>query len=379
MDLEVLLVESGIQLASMARQAAQMDHPTLVGRTRENLFQKTLSENLLPARYNIGNGRVVGPDGRMSREADVVFYDGLDCPRFAPPAGDTIYPSAGVYGIAEIKSTLDKAALEDSVQKISSFKGLYNDEPWYRFAERYFCRALAEPKPFGIIFAYTAATSLNSLLSNLANLDAELEPSLRCDLVVVNGMGILARSLDGHTAIRGMPTPGQNVPPIALETQYKTLFLFYQLLSEMLISVPTFPVSPALYQRVAREIQGRIVSGQIREIDAETGRKTSLSNQLLERVVRLTAEVPPTRLADIERAAFGEGGAEFTSLGDGEAWIYDPERLLQTLLFEPRAVLGGDPVRSLASDCLLVTVEDRLVLLPRVYLVGENVSVEERF
>jgi hypothetical protein len=362
----------------MSRQAAQLDHSALVGHIRESLFETTLGKNLLPARYGIGHGRIVGVDGKLSREADVVFYNALDCPRFSSIDNIAIFPSLGVHGIVEIKSTLDRAELEDGINKIAAFRELYSNEPFYSFGTRHVGRPLSEPKPFGVIFAYRAATSLESLLHNLMDFDAALEPHLRCDLIVVNDLGIIRRPLNGGTPMSGLPVLGQDVPAIAVHAGRKTLYLLYKLLSEMLISVRTFPVSPALYERVAKNVLGHVVSGQIREIDPETGRKESLSTRFLEAIVRWTDAERATTLAEAERVVFEDRGLDFTSLGNGPVWIYDPDNAFPDLEFEPRAILGSDRIRSLASACFVIAVGDRFVLVPMFYASGENIDIEER-
>jgi hypothetical protein len=229
-----------------------------------------------------------------------------------------------------------------------------------------------------VIFAYRAATSLESLLRNLVDFDAVLEPSLRCDLVVINDLGIICRSLNGATPISGLPVPGQHVPALAIAAGRKTLYLLYKLLSEMLISVRTYPVSPALYERVAKDVLGHIVSGQIREIDPETGRKESLSARFLEAIVRWTDAERPMTFAEAEKTAFEDRGLDFTPLGDGAVWIYDPDNAFPNLDFEPRPILGGDPIRSLASACFVIAVGDRFVLVPKLYATGGHVDIEER-
>jgi hypothetical protein len=379
MDLEDLLVESSIQLASLSRQAAQAEHPTLIGDTREILFRDVLGKNLLPARYGIGNGRVVGIDGRLSREVDIVFYDAFDCPRFAATAENAIYPSLGVHGIAEIKSTLDKTTLEDSLAKLHVFKDLYSNEQSHSFGTRHIIRPLAEPKPFGMIFAYRALTSLETLLRNLTAFEKDVGPALRCDLVVVHEVGLLARTYDGLSFIIGLPYPGSAPNAIAIASQHKTLFLFYQILSAMLVSVQTFPVNPSLYQRVTVTVDGHILSGQIREINATTRNKESLKVSYMRSIIRCIETERPTTYAEAERLAFVVNGLDFLPMGEGEVWIYDPERQFPKLEFAPKAFAPGmPPVRSLASSCLVVLVDDKRVLVPKVYSTKDTVEVEER-
>jgi hypothetical protein len=188
MDLEDVLIDSALQLSALSRQAAELGHHGLVGRTREEFFRNGWGRHLIPARYGIGNGRVLGVNGMMSSEADVIFYDALDCPKFLP-SESTIFPSFGVHGIAEIKSTLDKRELEDAVVKIETFKRLYDDDPQTApFGSRHVMRALFDPRPFGIVFAFDAATSLTTLMANLLEAEEQMQLAHRCDLIVINNV-----------------------------------------------------------------------------------------------------------------------------------------------------------------------------------------------
>jgi uncharacterized protein DUF6602 len=379
MDLESVLVEAAVRLASFSRDAAELQHNGLVGRTREEVFGEVLGRQLLPARFGIGSGRVVGIGGRMSREADIVFYDTLDCPRFLG-GKSAIFPSLGVYGIAEIKSTLNKAEMEDAIAKIAAFKLLYEHEPRHPFGSRHIARQGSEPRPFGVIFGFSAATSLETLRENLLEAEASVPQSQRAELVVVNNRGLIARSVDGIGANSVWAHTGAGFPPhtIVLKEGVQSFGHFYQLLSELLASVNTFPVNPALYERLLRLVDGHEIAGQSREIDADTMVKTSFTDAFLRTVIADVATTLPTTMSLLEQIAFGTGATDYTSFGDGTVWLFDPESKFSDLAFTPRSVPGVGEVRSLASGCLVLTIDDKPVLIPRPYLAGSNVDTVDR-
>jgi len=365
-DLEDLLVESSIQLASLSRQAGSMAHNLLVGQAREELFRKILGQNLIPARYEIGNGRVVGTDGLMSREVDVIYFDKLNCPKFT--------------STVEIKSTLNKAEIKDSVGKISAFKQLYENEPHYfPLGTRFLLRQLSDPKPFGVIFAFKADTTLETLLENLNEAESDLAPNRRCELVVINDVGLIARSSDGkNPTVIWSDAQGMPVHTIPIRSGFKTLGEFYPLLSAMLASVPTFPVNPALYRRVVKEVEGHAVSGQIREINAKTKKKESLKLSFLKELVQLVKSRNSTTLSQLEQRTFVAKGLDYVPLGDWTVWLYDPETRILSLDFPVIDIGGLSQVRTLANACLIVHIDDKIVLVPRVYLSPENVESLER-
>ena len=356
-----------------------MAHNLLVGQAREELFRKILGQNLIPARYEVGNGRVVGTDGLMSREVDVIYYDKLNCPKFTSTEA-SIYPSLGVHGIVEIKSTLNKAEIKDSVGKISAFKQLYENEPHYfPLGTRFLLRQLSDPKPFGVIFAFKADTTLETLLENLNEAESDLAPNRRCELVVINDVGLIARSSDGkNPTVIWSDAQGMPVQTIPIRSGFKTLGEFYPLLSAMLASVPTFPVNPALYRRVVKEVEGHAVSGHIREINAKTKKKESLKIAFLKTIVHLVQSQASTTLTQLEQEAFVKRTLDYEPLGDRSVWIYDPDAKISSLDFPIMDIGGLTQVRTLANACLIVYVDDKMVLVPRAYLSPDNVESLER-
>lgn len=378
MDLEDLLVESSLQLASLSRQASQLDHDLLVGQTREKLFKEILGNNLLPSRYGIGAGRVVGTDGSMSREADVVFYNALDCPKFLDFEA-TIFPSLGVHGIAEIKSTLEKRELNDGLEKIRQFKMLYQNEGQLQtFGSRFGVRTMLDPKPFGVIFAFTAGTQLTTLLANLNAAESDVAPDLKCDLIVVNGEGLIARSEDGLNPTAVWAHHGvYPAHTIVIPAMHKTLGIFYEMLSAMLVSVPTFPVNPAQYRRVVLDYDGHKFSGQIRTINAATKAKETLTEAFLKRIAKVVFADTATSFNALELRVFKEG-VKYESFQDGKVWLFDPDGSFENLQFPPALIPGMGNVISLASGCLLITIDDRQVLVPRSYLTKSNVDIQSR-
>ncbi len=135
-----------------------------------------------------------------------------------------ILPADSIASVIEVKSTLSKKELKDAVTKVASVKKLKRssitniDQP-VTFSE------LIVNSTFGVVFAYDSKTSLNTLASNLRELNAELPSSQWTDLVVVLGKGVLGYYIQypGEESLLG-----QLMPP-ASEKFVK--FPYYVLLS----------------------------------------------------------------------------------------------------------------------------------------------------
>ena len=106
-------------------EAAGAGHPGLIGAARETPARLQL-ERVLPGNVGIGSGIVVDSFGGLSKQQDIVVFEKHLCPVFSindtPEA--TYYPIEGVLAVGEVKSSLDRAKLEDAFSKIHSVKSL---------------------------------------------------------------------------------------------------------------------------------------------------------------------------------------------------------------------------------------------------------------
>jgi hypothetical protein len=97
----------------------------LVGSAREVAVRKKL-QMLLPEKVTVASGCVIDSYGSSSNQTDVLIHERDNCPVFsindAPDA--TYVPCEGTVAVGEIKSTLNRKELNDSVAKIQKIKGL---------------------------------------------------------------------------------------------------------------------------------------------------------------------------------------------------------------------------------------------------------------
>ena len=119
-----------------ATQAA-IELPLGRGRPRENALRIFLRDRL-PKRYGVGEGYVINWQATQSKQLDIVIYDANVCPKFAVDNDEehTLYPIEGVYAGIEVKSTLNRDTLNDSLANARQFKKVVScDEaiprPWF--------------------------------------------------------------------------------------------------------------------------------------------------------------------------------------------------------------------------------------------------------
>src|SRR5579872_1109443 len=100
-------------------------NPGEQGRLVERVVLDLLAE-FLPTRYSYGSGFVIDSKGNQSRQCDIVIYDTTLTAGLFHRTGPVLFPVEAVYGVIEIKTTLDKHEVNDACDHIASVKRLVN-------------------------------------------------------------------------------------------------------------------------------------------------------------------------------------------------------------------------------------------------------------
>jgi len=130
-------------------------HSGLRGQEGEILIRDFLNTHL-PKRFAAGAGFIIDRQDNVSRQTDVVVYDSLNCPMYRASDEASIFPSDNTAAVVEVKSRLDKDALEDSANKISAVKRLAKTRPPN-------LPILVQCNTLGIVFAFESALTLETL------------------------------------------------------------------------------------------------------------------------------------------------------------------------------------------------------------------------
>jgi len=94
------------------------------GAPREDFVRKFL-KLYLPKKYGITTGKVIGPNGILSRQADIIIYDSLNSPIvFDEEHGKEfqIIPAESVIAVIEVKSIMTCDVYQNIIDNIKSFK-----------------------------------------------------------------------------------------------------------------------------------------------------------------------------------------------------------------------------------------------------------------
>lgn len=101
------------------------EHNAELGRMNEMHLVKIL-RRYLPAKFGIGTGFIQcgGSDPRQSPQCDIIIYDAINnAPLYSSDAW-SIFPIEMVYGVIEVKTTLDGGQLKDAFQKCSRIRAM---------------------------------------------------------------------------------------------------------------------------------------------------------------------------------------------------------------------------------------------------------------
>src|SRR5688500_8475558 len=104
-------------LSANSRSASFGGHRPDTGANRESLFIGMLNKHLPDRLRAINGGTVVNLQGQLSKQIDVIVKNDL-FPRFEQHE-KTCVIAESVAGVFSIKSHLDKAALEDSIENVA--------------------------------------------------------------------------------------------------------------------------------------------------------------------------------------------------------------------------------------------------------------------
>jgi len=199
--------------------SAPIDHRPTKGRSRELQILDTLKE-LLPTRFSVERSLViVDSAGLQSPAFDGALVDRASWPRLFSDPGPPVVMIESVVAAFEVKSHLDKAALQDIFSKAKALRAMkHNTEED------------ASGRPFVTGFSYQC-TNLNLSFFDFAATfvsRCELSPSLVCALNA--GLFGLADSVGGRTVPVAEPSP--RALPVLYRAREDSLLVYLCFLSE---------------------------------------------------------------------------------------------------------------------------------------------------
>lgn len=217
---------------------SQIVHKGERGGQREEVLRGFL-EKYLPQKYSIGTGHIIDQYGKISRQCDVVIYDAFNCPLLLVEKGYQLFPVESVYGVVEVKSSLDANSIKESAKNIQSVKQLRH------------VGSTRGPVAGGV-FAYTTAYITEPKIELVANTLRQVNNSIpydkRVDLLCILTDGILMDHKGKHDS--------DSVLNIYTELAPTNLFMFLHHLIELI----------GMQQTSMPSLIGYTLSGKVGEV-----------------------------------------------------------------------------------------------------------------
>ena len=225
-----------------------IEHMGTRGASREETLKKYLSE-LIPQKYQIGTGIITDIEGTQSKQQDLFIYDAFNSPVFLKRETSVIIPVESVYATIEVKSSLSKETLKQSIENIRSVKQLkqtqLKNSVWIPNYHNFI---------FGSVFAYTADVSIDTLHKNVIeicnDIPSEEWPSLIC--VFDKGLFVNVRKNDMRK-IEIVPSD-QTMWVEIVNDRDVNLYLFYLLLQQHLNATTNFPPDLIKYAEASHKL-----------------------------------------------------------------------------------------------------------------------------
>ena len=95
------------------------DHKGDRGEFRERIIADFLRP-FLPKCYGLGSGAAFSADGSGSKQLDVVIYDDVFSNVLFRDKDNSLFPCESIFGVIEVKSTLDSRELTNAIENIKS-------------------------------------------------------------------------------------------------------------------------------------------------------------------------------------------------------------------------------------------------------------------
>ncbi|OYD99455.1 hypothetical protein CDG77_00755 [Nostoc sp. 'Peltigera membranacea cyanobiont' 213] len=166
------------------------------GASNERIFEQFLRD-YLPGRYSVGRGKILAHNDSDTDQIDVIIYDRERNSCLYTEEGFLAAGVESVYGVVEVKTTLNKDELYDANKKarsvltkprLPSIIEQHTPSGWSRQT------GLTKP-PIAACFSFRSQTSIESIYNNLVEL-GHLNDNFLC-LVGILDQGVIYLTTEG--------------------------------------------------------------------------------------------------------------------------------------------------------------------------------------
>ena len=225
-----------------------IEHMGLRGSSRENILREYI-KHLLPQKFAVGNGIITDVNGTQSKQQDFFVYDAFNSPIFLHMESSCIIPVESVYATVEVKSTLTKETLKQSIENIRSVKQLeitvLKNSPFIPAQFNFI---------LGTVFSYTSDSAIETVVQNVDEICRDIPKEKQPSVICILDKGLIVNVLkDGMREIATMPSDSTTWGVIK-NTKEINFYLFYLVLQQHLNTAINFPPNLLKYAEATHAI-----------------------------------------------------------------------------------------------------------------------------
>ena len=225
-----------------------IEHMGLRGSSRENILREYIKQ-LLPQKFAVGNGIITDVNGTQSKQQDFFVYDAFNSPIFLHMESSCIIPVESVYATVEVKSTLTKETLKQSIKNIRSVKQLeitvLKNSPFIPAQFNFI---------LGTVFSYTSDSAIETVAQNVDEICRDIPKEKQPSVICILDKGLIVNVLkDGMREIATMPSDSTTWGVIK-NTKEINFYLFYLVLQQHLNTAINFPPNLLKYAEATHAI-----------------------------------------------------------------------------------------------------------------------------
>ena len=225
-----------------------IEHMGLRGSSRENILREYIKQ-LLPQKFAVGNGIITDVNGTQSKQQDFFVYDAFNSPIFLHMESSCIIPVESVYATVEVKSTLTKEILKQSIENIRSVKQLeitvLKNSPFIPAQFNFI---------LGTVFSYTSDSAIETVAQNVDEICRDIPKEKQPSVICILDKGLIVNVLkDGMREIATMPSDSTTWGVIK-NTKEINFYLFYLVLQQHLNTAINFPPNLLKYAEATHAI-----------------------------------------------------------------------------------------------------------------------------
>lgn len=226
----------------------KLEHMGLRGTAREDLLKDVICQ-LIPEKYRIGSGTIVDVHETQSKQQDLYIYDAFNSPVFLKMESNNVVPVESVYATVEVKSTLTKDTLRQSIENIRTVKTLEHNE--LQNSPIVFSR---HNVIMGCIFSYTSDSSIETVARNVDEICTDIPKNQQPNIVCVFDKGIIVNVLKKRAGQIEIDPSENTMWGIIKNDQETNLYLFYLLLQQHLSMAQNFPPDLMKYAEATHKL-----------------------------------------------------------------------------------------------------------------------------